>query len=120
LQSKAAAATSLAFNAVKRLFKRHADDKDAESSKVALQTMSLTTSNEESEIKPTSILVFADSRPLNPSSSLDNREAASSNLVAPLDLDVRGSAALKFFLVIFISPVEICLKMLTCYALPGL
>jgi hypothetical protein len=37
-----------------------------------------------------------------------------------LDLDVRGSAALKFFLVIFISPVEICLKMLTCYALPGL
>jgi hypothetical protein len=51
-------------------------------------------------------------------SSVLPKKADSRNSVT--SADTRGAAALQFFLFVYISPVEICLKMLTCYKLPGL
>jgi hypothetical protein len=76
--------------------------------------------SDESETKPSSILVFADARQLRPSPSSDGDIVSNATAAPAATIDARGSAALQFFLVIYISPVEICLKMLTCYVLPGL
>ncbi len=46
--------------------------------------------------------------------------SAKSQEIDPSSSDNRGAAALQFFLVVYISPVEVCLKMLTCYRLRGM
>ncbi len=91
-------------------------ENDAESSDVVqMETLPHTSSTPETDSKPTSILVFADSI-----QSRDNRGASDSNSASIPNTDTRGAAALQLFLLTYISPVEICLRMLTCYSLDSL
>ncbi len=72
---------------------------------------------QETETKPTALLVFADA------SRKQSENPEKKQLVTSVDqfnLETRGAAALQLFLLTYISPVEICLTMLTCYKLDGL
>lgn len=82
---------------------------------VQLEVLPHTLSTQENDSKPTSILVFADSI-----QSSGNRGASGPELSSISNTDMRGAAALQLFLLTYISPVEICLQMLTCYNLDNL
>lgn len=82
---------------------------------VQMEILPHTSSTPETDSKPTSILVFADSI-----QSRDNRGASDTNSAGIVNTDTRGAAALQLFLLTYISPVEICLRMLTCYSLDSL
>jgi len=82
---------------------------------VQLEVLPHTLSTQENDSKPTSILVFADSI-----QSSGNRGASGPELPSISNTDMRGAAALQLFLLTYISPVEICLQMLTCYNLDNL
>ncbi len=72
---------------------------------------------QETETKPSALLVFADA------SRKQSENSEKKQLVKSVDqfnLETRGASALQLFLLTYISPVEICLTMLTCYKLDGL
>ena len=66
-----------------------------------------------------SILEFAAVEPQMSARFRDLR-APKASARSPPAYESRGAAALQLFLIIYISPVEICLKMLTCYTLADL
>jgi len=82
---------------------------------VQMEVLPHTLSTQENDSKPTSILVFADSI-----QSRGNRGASGLESSSISNTDTRGAAALQLFLLTYISPVEICLQMLTCYNLDNL
>jgi len=66
-----------------------------------------------------SILEFAAVEP-QMSARFRDLHAPKASASSPPAYESRGAAALQLFLIIYISPVEICLKMLTCYTLTDL
>ena len=66
-----------------------------------------------------SILTFSAVEPAM-SSRFNHVQASSAKSSGPAVIESRGAAALQLFLIIYISPIEICLKMLTCFNLPNL
>ena len=66
-----------------------------------------------------SILTFSAVEP-EMSSRFNHVEESNAKSSGPAVIESRGAAALQLFLIVYISPVEICLKMLTCFNLPNL
>ena len=84
---------------------------------VQMHVISESSSTEESESKPEAILVFADAIQRQPN---DHEKSSFSQAINDPKSDTRGAAALQIFLLTYITPVEVCLNMLTCYRLDQL
>jgi hypothetical protein len=96
----------------------NASENDAEvTSGVQMHAISESSSFEESESKPEAILVFADAIQRQPE---DHARSSFSQAINSPKSDTRGAAALQIFLLTYITPVEVCLNMLTCYRLDEL
>ena len=116
LQTICVAAVVSVASAIGIRFERKLSKDDVDAGSGLVEMASGISSKEMSGSDSSSILEFAEAKPLRMlRTGSPNRQDLS-----PVINDNRGAAALQFLLVVYISPVEICLKMLTCYQLRGL
>ena len=116
LQTICVAAVVSVASAIGIRFERKLSKDDVDAGSGLVEMASEISSKEMSRGDSSSILEFAEAKPLRMlRTGSPNRQDSS-----PVINDNRGAAALQFLLVVYISPVEICLKMLTCYQLRGL
>lgn len=110
------AAVGSVASAIGIRFDRKKSKDDAGAGSGLVEMASEMSSKEMSGGDSSSILDFAEATPLR----MLRTGSPNTRAPSPVVNDNRGAAALQFLLCVYISPVEICLKMLTCYRLRGL